>query len=219
MEDLNPPSTFLVSLDAAADGFATDASAFFGSGGIDSPVGIVSQTERRSQHRPVLRAHFCLNAVSNCVLKKAGRCAFSMDIRRRDSRCNGLVTKYKADPMQLWAHSSAAWKGDGVRFSVPGDPWVERETSWHNYYLRSNLTYDSFFREHILSQGHVYQYIMGFQGAARDPLQHALPFIFSNPEDCSRGHALHAEGNPAGWFHSLWHRGKRRTHASHLSSQ
>jgi cellobiose phosphorylase len=23
---------------------------------------------------------------------------------------------------------------------------------------------------------------MGFQGAARDPLQHALPFVFSNPE-------------------------------------
>ena len=75
-----------------------------------------------------------------------------------------------------------AWKSDGVRFSVPAEPWVERETSWHNYYLRSNLTYDSFFREHILSQGHVYQYIIGFQGAARDPLQHALPFVFSNPE-------------------------------------
>ncbi len=59
---------------------------------------------------------------------------------------------------------------------------MERETSWHNYYLRSNLTYDSFFREHILSQGHVYQYIIGFQGAGRDPLQHALPFVFSNPE-------------------------------------
>jgi Glycosyl hydrolase 36 superfamily, catalytic domain len=65
---------------------------------------------------------------------------------------------------------------------VPSEPWVERETSWHNYYLRSDLTYDSFFREHILSQGHVYQYIMGFQGAARDPLQHALPFVFSCPE-------------------------------------
>ena len=48
--------------------------------------------------------------------------------------------------------------------------------------MRSNLTYDSFFQEHILSQGHVYQYIMGFQGAARDPLQHVLPFLFSNPK-------------------------------------
>jgi len=35
--------------------------------------------------------------------------------------------------------------------------------------------------EHILSQGHVYQYIVGFQGAARDPLQHVFPFVLSDP--------------------------------------
>ena len=40
MEDLKPPSTFLVSLDAPMDGFATDASAFFGSGGVDHPSGL-----------------------------------------------------------------------------------------------------------------------------------------------------------------------------------
>ncbi|UCH05225.1 MAG: hypothetical protein JSW05_03420, partial [Candidatus Thorarchaeota archaeon] len=50
------------------------------------------------------------------------------------------------------------------------------------YYLRSNLTFDSFFQEYILSQGLIYQYIIGFQGAARDPLQHALPFVFSQPD-------------------------------------
>jgi hypothetical protein len=33
----------------------------------------------------------------------------------------------------------------------------------------------------ILSQGAIYQYVMGFQGAARDPLQHSLPFLFSDP--------------------------------------
>ena len=59
---------------------------------------------------------------------------------------------------------------------------MERELTWHNYYLRSNSTFDDFFHEHILSQGHVYQYIFGFQGAARDPLQHALPFVFSHPQ-------------------------------------
>src|SRR5207247_9940742 len=26
-----------------------------------------------------------------------------------------------------------------------------------------------------------YQYVMGFQGAARDPLQHVLPFLFTEP--------------------------------------
>jgi hypothetical protein len=61
------------------------------------------------------------------------------------------------------------------------EPWAERETKWNYYYLRSSLTYDDFFGAHILSQGAIYQYVMGFQGAARDPLQHALPFLFSDP--------------------------------------
>ena len=69
-----------------------------------------------------------------------------------------------------------------MRFEAKSEPWVKRETTWHYYYLRSSLTYDDFFREHILSQGGIYQYAMGFQGAARDPLQHALPFLFSDPD-------------------------------------
>ncbi|MGH9763105.1 MAG: GH36-type glycosyl hydrolase domain-containing protein, partial [Blastocatellia bacterium] len=69
-----------------------------------------------------------------------------------------------------------------MRFSTASEPWVERELTWNHYYLRSSMTYDSFFQQHILSQGSVYQYVMGFQGAARDPLQHALPFVFSDPE-------------------------------------
>ena len=38
------------------------------------------------------------------------------------------------------------------------------------------------FHHHIISQASIYQYVMGFQGAARDPLQHSLPFIFSDPQ-------------------------------------
>ena len=62
------------------------------------------------------------------------------------------------------------------------EPWVERETAWDHYYVRSNLTFDDAFGEHILTQGGIYQYVMGLQGAARDPLQHVMPFIFSDPE-------------------------------------
>jgi hypothetical protein len=69
-----------------------------------------------------------------------------------------------------------------MRFSVGSEPWIERETIWDHYYLRSSLTYDDYFQQHILNQNGFYQYVMGFQGAARDPLQHCLPFIFSDPE-------------------------------------
>ena len=180
MEDLNPPSTFLVSLDAPADGWATNATTFFGSGGVARPSGLGSKLNNElgtanSDCALLLERHLELQpGESRSVYFMYGYLpeGFTVDT---------LVTKYQTDLPSLWARSSAQWKSDGIRLRAPSAPWVERETSWHNYYLRSNLTYDSFFREHILSQGHVYQYLLGFQGAARDPLQHALPFVFSNP--------------------------------------
>jgi hypothetical protein len=181
MEDFNPPSTFLISLDGPMDGFATDASAFFGSGGVDHPSGLSTKlnndaSSTGSASALLLEHHLSLRPQeSRTLFFLYGYLPHGFDV-------DALVAKYSADPAGLCSRSSAARKADGVRFKAPAEPWAERETSWHNYYLRSNLTYDSFFREHILSQGHVYQYIIGFQGAARDPLQHALPFIFSNPE-------------------------------------
>jgi hypothetical protein len=181
MEDLHPPGTFLVSLDGPFDGFATNASAFFGSGGVDLPSGLSTKLNNDagstgSASALLLERHLSLRPQESRTL------FFLYGYLPQGSDIDALVAKYSADPAGLLSRSSAAWKADGVRFTTPAEPWAERETSWHNYYLRSNLTYDSFFREHILSQGHVYQYIIGFQGAARDPLQHALPFIFSNPE-------------------------------------
>ncbi len=184
MEDLKPPPTFLVSLDAPVDGFATDASSFFGSGGIDNPAGL------SAKRKAILNNDLSSTGPASALLLER-----HLELKPEESRTlyflygyapegfevDALVAKYSADPAKLWSSSSASWKSDGLRFSVPTDPWVEREISWHNYYLRSSLTYDSFFREHIISQGHVYQYVIGFQGAARDPLQHVLPFIFSNP--------------------------------------
>src|SRR5262249_42871230 len=75
--------------------------------------------------------------------------------------------------------SCAQWKTKGLRFSTESEPWVEREVTWNHYYLRSGFTYDNFFHQHIISQASIYQYVMGFQGASRDPLQHTLPFLFS----------------------------------------
>ncbi len=181
MEDLNPPSTFLVSLDAPMDGYATDAAGFFGSGGIGRPTGVTSKlsndlSSTGESSALLLERDLELQPGENRTL------CFLYGYLPDGFRIGDLAAKYSADPAGICARSSAAWKTEGLRFSVPSEPWVEREISWHNYYLRSALTYDSCFGEHILSQGHVYQYIMGFQGAARDPLQHTMPFIFSNAE-------------------------------------
>jgi hypothetical protein len=93
-----------------------------------------------------------------------------------------LISKYTPDIKSLWSQSTARWSKDGLKFRTSSEPWVERETAWSSYYLRSGLTYDNFFKEHILSQGQGYQYLAGLQGAARDPLQHALPFVFTDPQ-------------------------------------
>jgi hypothetical protein len=180
MEDLNPPHTFLVSLDAPADGFATDGAAFFGSGGVDHPAGLSDKLNNDATASGPGSAHLLERHLK--LKPQESRTIYFMYGYVPDGfSAEKLVEKYSADPAGALARSSAAWKGDALRFSVPAEPWVEREMSWHHYYLRSAMTYDSFFREPILSQGHVYQYLMGFQGAARDPLQHCLPFVFSNP--------------------------------------
>jgi len=93
-----------------------------------------------------------------------------------------LIAKYSAQATNEFAKTSAAWKEEGIQLTIDTDPWVERETRWHSYYLRSGLTYDDHFDEHILSQGQVYQYCRGYQGAARDPLQHALPLVFGDSD-------------------------------------
>jgi hypothetical protein len=180
MEDLNPPVTFLVSLDGPSDSFATNASAFFGNSGVENPSGLSSKLANNLDSHGSANA-FLLERHLELRPKESRTLAFLYGYLPEGFQLEALVAKYKTDPSQLLSKSSAAWKSDGVRFSTPAAPWADRETSWHNYYLRSSMTYDSFFREHIISQGHVYQYIFGFQGAARDPLQHTLPFIFSDP--------------------------------------
>jgi len=176
-----PPLTFLVSLDEPVSAYGTDGAAFFGNGGVGCPDGLAqgldnSLSTTGSGGAFLLERSFRLEASESHTLRFAyGYLPEGFDL-------DELIGKYRDDGLSSWRTSSEAWKADGLRFAVDDMPWVQREVTWHHYYLRSNLTYDDFFAEHILSQGHVYQYIFGFQGAARDPLQHVLPFIFSDPQ-------------------------------------
>lgn len=180
MDDLQPPATFLVSLDAPMNACATNGAQFFGSGGVLNPAGLKQKLDNDVNCTGPDSAHL----IERSLTLQPGQTrtiSFLYGYLPANFELKTLVAKYSADPAASLARSSALWKSGGVRFATPQEPWVEREISWHNYYLRSALTRDSFFREPILSQGCVYQYVFGFQGAARDPLQHTLPFIFSDP--------------------------------------
>ena len=184
-DDTNPPATFLVSLDAPADGFATNGKEFFGTGGPHDPAGLraalpTALDAKLDTTGPegalLLERKFNLKPGQSRTLQFLyGYLPDGFDLKE-------LINRYHDRAGEELRRSSSEWKKKGRRFSVAGEPWVERETTWNHYYLRSSLTYDTFFKEHIISQGSVYQYVMGFQGAARDPLQHALPFIFSDPD-------------------------------------
>jgi hypothetical protein len=180
LEDLNPPAVFLVSLDAPADGMFTDEAAFFGAGGVAKPElfdAPLPKTPSKVDGPALL-----LERNLELAPEESKTIYFAYGYLPQGVKLDALLGKYRHGLSGLWRQSSQAWNSDRIRLEIPEEPWVSRELMWHHYYLLSDLTYDSFFKEHILSQGHVYQYLMGFQGAARDPLQHALPFVYTRPE-------------------------------------
>jgi hypothetical protein len=182
MDDFHPPSTFLVSLDAPADGFATNATEFFGGGiGIDRSPGM---TRRLNNDLNASGPESALFLERELTLSpgESRTMYFLYGYLPEGFDLEILTAKYTQGTSSVWARSCSQWKESGLRLRTESEPWVERETTWSSYYLRSAITYDSFFTEHIISQGAPYQYIAGIQAAPRDPLQHAFPFIFSDPK-------------------------------------
>ena len=179
-DDLNPPPTFLVSLDAPASGMWSNGKGFFGTGGTNHPAGLERDLDGDlGQTGPetalLLERKLALKPGESRTL------TFLYGYVPAGADVNALVAKYRTGASIALRESSEQWKRHGLRFSTPEEPWVEREVAWNHYYLRSGFSYDDFFKQHIVSQASIYQYVMGFQGAARDPLQHTLPFIFSDP--------------------------------------
>ena len=179
-DDLNPPATFLISLDAPATAVTTNANRFFGAGGVSNPDGLASALDNNigaggPEKGLLLERAFTLDPGKERTL-------WFLYGYLPEGRFGSILDRYRNDPASVLRKTSQQWKSKMVRFDANAQPWISREVRWNSYYLRSSLTYDSFFHQHILSQGGIYQYVMGFQGAARDPLQHVLPFILSDPD-------------------------------------
>ena len=180
-ESLDLPQTFLVSLDGSANAFSADAGAFFGAGGPSNPAGLNHSLDNKidasGSHIGLL-----LERTLQLAPKESRTIRFLYGYLPESFALDVLIAKYEKTASTVLQDSSRMWKQKGMRFDVPAEPWVKREATWNHYYLRSSQTFDDFFGEHILNQNGFYQYTMGFQGAPRDPLQHSLPFLFSDPE-------------------------------------
>jgi hypothetical protein len=179
-ESTDTPATFLVSLDAPADAVSADGAAFFGFGGAESPDGLTHPLNGKLDSSGP-RTALLLERGVHLGPGESRTLSFLYGYLPAGFELDALVAHYRPRAATSLATSAAAWKSHGLRFAVDSAPWVRRESTWNHYYLRSSLTYDDFFAQHILNQNGYYQYVMGFQGAARDPLQHSLPFLFSDP--------------------------------------
>lgn len=57
-----------------------------------------------------------------------------------------------------------------------------KELRWHAALLAGGACTDGVLGGHTLDQGSVYEFGAGFNGAARDPLQHAIPLVYLQPD-------------------------------------
>ena len=98
--------------------------------------------------------------------------------RKRARERDSIFTKTQA----LASLAQRQWGPRLINASISSLPWVQREMAWHSFYLQATPTFDSYYNQSILDQGTAYRYAAGFQGAIRDPLQHALPLIHTRPD-------------------------------------
>ncbi|USX54541.1 GH36-type glycosyl hydrolase domain-containing protein [Lentzea sp. HUAS12] len=78
------------------------------------------------------------------------------------------------DPEAVYETSLAA-----LRRRLPSAP---DEIRWHAALLTGGACTDGLLGGHTLNQGSAYSFRHGFNGAARDPLQHALPLVHLEPD-------------------------------------
>lgn len=183
--DNDPLSVFAAALSAPVSGFDTDTSVFFGAGTRAAPAAVVANTAADSiaPANPTGsgRQMFAFRSPLTLAPGQAVTLHYAYGYGH-PAQIPALVAKYEAAPDQF-----ASTERDWSQFVPQADfgsgyAWLARELQWDAYTVRSDSTYEECAGHHILSQGGYYQYGFGFQGAFRDPLQHMLPMIYSDPQ-------------------------------------
>ncbi|MEV4312937.1 hypothetical protein [Actinocrispum sp. NPDC049592] len=84
------------------------------------------------------------------------------------------------DPEAVYSQSLAGLRARLPSVSEPPEAVVE--IPWHAAMLTGAACVDGVLGGHTLDQGSAYSFRHGFNGAARDPLQHALPLVYLEPD-------------------------------------
>jgi hypothetical protein len=102
----------------------------------------------------------------------------SRDLWFRFGRADDAVI----DPAAVLHDSRRALARRLPRAGAARAPEVRHEIPWHAALLTGGLAADRVLGGHTLNQSSAYEYVIGFNGAARDPLQHALPLVYFDPD-------------------------------------
>lgn len=97
----------------------------------------------------------------------------------------GCPDPERPDPARMFAASLDRLRRRLPRAAAPRSTASDAaagELRWHAALLSGGACRDHVLGGHTLDQGSAYSFVLGFNGAARDPLQHALPLVYTEPD-------------------------------------
>jgi Glycosyl hydrolase 36 superfamily, catalytic domain/Glycosyltransferase family 36 len=183
--DSSPLSIFAAALRGRVRGWETNGTAFFGGGGRADPAEVAAGSLGKSIAAPIPEGKagstmFALRSAVNLAPGQSVTLRYAYGAAHA-AQIPGLVSRWRRVGAPF-AGSQRAWASWVPRATFSGrNSWLSRELAWDGYMLRSGATFEEACGHHIVSQGGYYQYDFGWQAAYRDPLQHALPLIYSDP--------------------------------------
>jgi Glycosyl hydrolase 36 superfamily, catalytic domain/Glycosyltransferase family 36 len=200
--DTQPLSIFASALQAPVSAYDTDTSAFFGSGTRAAPaaVGAGQLTGSVAPPNPNGQEGRGMFAFQSPISLAPGA---SVTLRYaygygHPEAIQPMLSRYRT-ASNPFNQSEAQWSKWLPKVELGSSySWLARELQWDAYTVRSDSTYEECAGRHILSQGGYYQYFFGENEAFRDPLQHALPMIWSDPALARDVIAYSAQEQPAG---------------------
>ena len=119
--------------------------------------------------------HPTLELVSEVHLDAGGSCELWF-------RAGAHDTTTVEDPTVVFEEALSSLDTRLPRADAGPDEAARAELTWHAAMLTGGLSRDELIGGHTLNQSSAYLFTVGFNGAARDPLQHALPLVYSEPD-------------------------------------
>ncbi|HEV7584780.1 MAG TPA: hypothetical protein VGO14_03270 [Solirubrobacteraceae bacterium] len=199
--DTRPLTIFASALQAPVSAYDTDTSAFFGSGTRAAPAAVSAGQLSDSTAPPAPngaegRAMFAFQSPISLAPGASVTLRYAYGYGHPES-VQPMLARYRSAPSSF-NQSEAQWSRWLPKADLGGSyPWLARELQWNAYTLRSDSTYEECTGHHMLSQGGYYQYFFGENEAFRDPLQHALPMVWSDPALARDVIASSAQEQPA----------------------